>query len=140
MKKNSNHLAKEHISLEELEELIFKKEKNAKTVNRLHFIRQIYLGKTVKEARLILGVAQQTAYSWLNKWNDYGVSGLNHKKGAGRPPFLSISELKEVDEYIKSNDSLGTNDVHYFIEENFGVDYSPKQVRVIIKKNSILIG
>lgn len=60
--------------------------------------------------------------------------GLNHKKGAGRPTFLNESQMKEVDEFIRNNDSLGTKDVHYFIEKRFGVDYSLKQVRFIINK------
>jgi putative transposase len=88
----------------------------------------------VKEARLILGIPQKTAYNWLYKWNNEGVGGLDHKKGAGRPSFLSESQIEELNEFIKSDDSLGTTDVHYFIEDRFGIDYSTKQVRSIIKK------
>lgn len=88
----------------------------------------------MKQARLNLGIPQKTAYNWLYKWNEYGVDGLNHKKGAGRPPFLTETQFEEVGEFIKNNDSLGTKDVHYFIEMNYSIDYSLKQVRQIIKK------
>jgi hypothetical protein len=54
------------------------------------------------------------------------------KKGAGRPSFLSKDQLKEVFNYIDENDSLGTKDVHYFIKNRFNVDYTLKQVRIII--------
>jgi putative transposase len=134
MSKKLKSLVKFHVSLTELNDLIFKLEKVAKKVNRLHFIRQLYEGKSVKEARLILGIPEKTAYNWLEKWNDEGANGLNHKKGAGRPPFLSETQFEEVCEFIKNNDSLGTKDVHYFIEKNYDIDYSLKQVRKIIKK------
>jgi len=134
MRKSSNKLVEFHISLTELNDLIFKLEKVAKKVNRLHFIRQLYEGKSVKEARLILGIHEKTAYNWLKKWNEEGPDGLDHKKGAGRPPFLSETQFEEVGEFIKSNGSLGTKDVHYFIEKNYDIDYSLKQVRQIIKK------
>jgi putative transposase len=134
MTKDSKRLVEPHISLSELDVLIYKLEKVAKKVNRLHFIRQLLKGKTVKQARLDLGIAEKTAYNWLKKWNDEGIGGLDHKKGAGRPAFLSESQFEEVREYIKNNDSLGTKDVHYFIEKNYNIDYSAKQVREIIKK------
>jgi transposase len=70
----------------------------------------------------------------LIKWNEYGLDGLNHTKGGGKPSFLIEKELKEVDEFIKHNSSLGTKDVHYFILKNFNIDYSLKQVRFIINK------
>lgn len=134
MRKSSKKLVEIHISLTELNDLIFKLEKVVKKVNQLHFIRQLYGGKSVKEARLILGIPEKTAYNWLEKWNENGPDGLNHRKGAGRPSFLSETQFEELSEFIKSNDFLGTKDVHYFIEKNYGIDYSLKQVRQIIKK------
>jgi putative transposase len=134
MKKRSKDLVVFHISLDELNTLIRKVEKNAKKVNRLHFIRQMYNGHSVQEACSILDIPLRTGYNWLKKWNEEGPDGLNHKKGAGRPSFLTEAQLKEVNEYIKSNGSLGTKDVHYFIENNFDTDYCLTQVRAIIKK------
>jgi len=134
MSKNSKELVEHHISSTELNNLIYKLEKIAKKVNRLHFIRQLYEGKTIKQARLNLGIPEKTAYNWLYKWNEGGVDGLSHKKGAGRPTFLTETQFEEVREFIKNNDSLGTKDVHYFIEKNYSIDYSLKQIRQIIKK------
>ena len=45
MRKSSKKLVEIHISLTELNDLIFKLEKVAKKVNQLHFIRQLYGGK-----------------------------------------------------------------------------------------------
>jgi putative transposase len=134
MSKDSKELIIEHISPSMLNDYIRMLEKVAKKINRLHFVQQMYDGRTVREACAILKMSERTGYNWLKKWNDGGLDGLNHKKGAGRPPFLSDDQFKEVDDYIKNNDSLETKDVHEFIEKNFGVDYTLKQIREIIKK------
>jgi len=134
MKENSKELVELHVSPEELNIMVRELEKVAKKVNRLHFVQQLYNGHSVRESCSILNIPVTTGYNWLKKWNAEGPEGLNHKKGAGRPPFLTEDQMKQVDEFIKNNDSLGTKDVHYFIEKKFGIDYSLKQVRFIINK------
>ena len=134
MKENSKDLVEFHISSEKLNEMVRKLEKVAKKVNRLHFIQQLYKGHTVREACSILNIPVTTGYNWLKKWNEEGPDGLDHKKGAGRPTFLTENQMKQLDEFIENNDSLGTKDVHYFIQKKFGIDYSLKQVRFIINK------
>jgi putative transposase len=134
MSEDSKGLVIEHISASMLNDYIRILEKVAKKVNRLHFIQQLYNGYTVREACSILKIPERTGYNWLKKWNEEGLDGLNHKKGGGRPSFLTKSQFQEVDDYIKNNDSLGTNEVHDFIENKFGVDYTPKQTRIIINK------
>jgi len=134
MKENSTDLVEFHVSSEKLNDMVRELEKVAKKVNRLHFIQQLYKGNSVRKACSILNIPVTTGYNWRKKWNEGGPDGLNHKKGAGRPPFLTETQIKEVDEFIKNDDSLGTKDVHYFIEKRFGIDYSLKQVRFIINK------
>ena len=134
MKEDSKDLVELHVSSVKLNTMVRKLEKVAKKVNRLHFIQQLYNGHSVREACSILNIPVTTGYNWLKKWNIEGPNGLNHKKGAGRPTFLTKTQMKEVDEFIRNNDSLGTKDVHYFIQKRFGIDYSLKQVRFIIKK------
>ena len=134
MLNDSKELVERHMAANELNDHIRNLEKVAKKVNRLHFIQQLYEGHSVQEACEILKMPRRTGYNWLKKWNEGGLEGLNHAKGAGRPSFITDDQLKEVDEFIRSNDSLGTKDVYYFIKDKFGVDYSLKQVRRIINK------
>ena len=134
MSKKSNDSIIFHVSAEKLNEHIRELEKVAKKVNRLHFIQQLYKGLSVQEACSILNIPIRTGFDWRKKWNAEGINGLDHRKGAGRPPFLSETEFEEVNQYISSNNNLGTKDVHKFIEDNFGIDYSLKQVREIIHK------
>jgi putative transposase len=134
MKENSQDLVEFPISSEKLNTMVRELEKVAKKVNRLYFIQQLYKGHSVREACSILNIPVTTSYNWLKKWNEEGPDGLNHKKGAGRPTFINESQMKEVDEFIRNNGSLGTKDVHYFIQKRFEIDYSLKQIRFIINK------
>jgi transposase len=126
-------LVVKHISAENLNNEIRELEKDAKKVNRLHLIQQLYHGKSMSQACDILKIPLRTGYNWLKKWNDNGLDGLNHSKGAGRPSFLTPDELIKLDEYISLNEGLGVKEIHYFIKNEFNVDYSLKQVRKIIK-------
>ena len=67
MSDSSNNLIIKHISKEKLNEEIRELEKVAKKVNRLHFIKQIYKGNTVKEASEILDIPLKTCYNCLKK-------------------------------------------------------------------------
>lgn len=138
MVNDSESLVKQHMSAEKLNEHVRELEKIAKKVNRLYFIQQLYKGHSVQEASSILNIPRRTGYNWLKKWNREGLNGLDHKKGAGRPSFLSEDQLKEVSNYLDENDSLGTKDVHNFIKNKFNIDYTLKQVRIII--NSLEYG
>ncbi|MCC7554295.1 MAG: helix-turn-helix domain-containing protein [Methanobacteriaceae archaeon] len=131
---SSKSIVERHISEDKLQENIRELERVAKKVNRLHFIRLLYKDYSVKEACDILGLPSRTGYNWLEKWNKEGINGLNHKKGAGRPSFLTEEQIKELDKFISNTESLSTQDVHKYIKDNFNVDYSLKQVRKIINK------
>jgi putative transposase len=93
-------LVEMHVSVDTLDKHVRELEKVAKKVNRLHFIQQMYKGHSVRKTCSILNVPIRTGYNWLKKWNDEGLNGLNHKKGAGRPPFISETQLKEFDKYL----------------------------------------
>jgi putative transposase len=128
----SEVINKNHMSLENLNRHIRKLEKISKVVNRLHFIRQVYKTENIAESCEILDIPLRTGYNWVNKWNENGIEGLNHEKGAGRPSFLSNNQLEELDQWIESEEFLVTHDVYLYIKDNFGVDYSQRQVRRIV--------
>jgi len=127
------YLVEKHISAEELNSHIQDLEKTTKRLNQLYFIKALYGNCSVREACSQLDMPIRTGYNWLEKWNKKGLEGFNHKKGAGRPSFLSHNQLKEIHKFISHNDSLGTKEIHSFIKNKFGINYSLKQVRFIIK-------
>jgi putative transposase len=130
----SDLIIKEHVPLEELNRVIREVEKDVKTLNRLHLIRQIYKTNNVAKACDILDVPVRTGYNWVDKWNKGGIEGLKHKLGAGRKPFLTEEEFQELDKWMEQEEFLETKDVYLYIKDNFGVDYSIRQVERIVNK------
>lgn len=125
---------KPHMSVDILNTHIRKFEGDCKTANRLHLIKLAMKLGNLKEACEILDVPLKTGQNWVKKWNKNGIDGLRHKKGAGRPSFLSKKQFEELDVWMEGVEYLVTKDVYLYIKNNFNVDYSTKQVERIVKK------
>jgi putative transposase len=123
-----------YMSVEDLNTHIRKFEGDCKTATRLHLIKLAMKTGNLKEACEILDIPIKTGQDWVKKWNKNGIDGLRHKKGAGRPSYLLEGQFEELDEWMEGKEYLVTKDVYSYIKEHFGIDYSIKQVRRIVKK------
>ncbi|MEM4115066.1 MAG: transposase [Saccharolobus sp.] len=103
-------------------------------MRRLYFIKFLYNGMTVKQARQKIGVTKAVGYQWLNRWNEKGYEGLIPKFGGGKPSKLSKDQMAELKNMLKSRELWALNEVMSLILEKFGVVYSERQVRRILKK------
>jgi len=83
-----------HMTVEELDRQIKSLEKDVKVLNRLHFIRNRYLGDSVDVAASKSGVSKRVGYIWQERWNEEGYDGLIPKYGGGRPSQLSDEDKK----------------------------------------------
>lgn len=88
---------------------------------------------TIKEAAALTGVSYSNAYVWFNRWNEEGPGGIIPKYAGGRPAYLTEDEKKELDKILQQEEVITTEIAHKIIKDNFGVDYSFKQVRIIVK-------
>lgn len=122
-----------HIKVKELDERINKLEKDVKVLNRLHFIKSCYSGMSIKEAAKLCGISYSNAYIWFNRWNEEGPEGLIPKYAGGRPSYLTDDNKKELKKILEQEEVLTTEIVHKIIKDNFGVDYTFKQIRIIVK-------
>lgn len=122
-----------HIPVKELDKRIKTLEKDVKVLNRLHFIKACYSGMTIKEAAELSAVSESNAYIWFNRWNKEGPEGLIPKYAGGRPSYLTDDEKETLKELLEQEEVLTTEKAHKIIKENFGVDYTLKQVRIIVK-------
>ena len=126
---------KRWIKKTKLEKLIKKHDQNPDVIKKLVFIRGMYRGKTVAESIEAVGFDVSTGYRWLDQWNERGYEGLFPKyKNCGRKAQLSDEQFKKLDELMRDEHNLTTKKVHKMILTHFNVDYSLKQVRVIIHK------
>ena len=122
-----------HIPVQDLDKRIQKLEKDVKILNRLHFIKACYKGMTIKEAAQLNGVSYSNAYVWFNRWNEEGPEGIIPKYAGGRPSYLTKDDKLELEKILEKEDVLTTEIFHKIIKKKFGVDYTYKQVRIIVK-------
>lgn len=51
---------------------------------------------TVSEIVRRLGTTRQTVYFWLNRFEDYGLEGMEDQPRAGRPPVLTEETCRRI--------------------------------------------
>lgn len=102
-------------------------------LKRLYFVRYRYEGKSVEEAADLVGITKNNAYIWQERWNESGYEGLTPRFAGGKPSKLSDAQKEELKEELRHG-SHTTEDVRKLIRDRFDVEYTPKQVRVILRK------
>jgi putative transposase len=111
-----------------------REEKNrARVIPRLIFIKLLYTGMGVIEASKDVGVAKRVGYQWLKRWNESGYEGLVPRFAGGKPSKLTGDQKKELKASLEAKDLWYLNDIVGLIKARFGVEYSERQVRRILK-------
>jgi len=124
---------KRKMPVEELDNRIKKLEFDVKVLNRLHFIRNRYLGDSVELAASKSGVTKRVGYIWQDRWNKEGYEGLKPKYGGGRPAQITEEQKKELYEILTTRDDWTTKGIKKLIKDKFGIEFSEKHVRTILR-------
>jgi len=140
MVKTEMYPIEKKMSMDELNKRIKSLEKNVKVLKRLYFVRYRYSGDSVEVASRKVGVTKMIGYTWQQRWNKDGYVGLIPRYGGGRPSKLMEEQKKELKLLLKERDDWNTNEVRNLINEKFGVKYSLKQVRIILRKFGMKYG
>ena len=119
------------VTLDELNSLITH-EKNSRVLKRLYFVKFRYLGDSVEEAATKLGVTKKTGYYWQEDWNKGGYAALMPNFCGGRISKLTDEQMMELRNLLKKKDYWTTREVLELIKEKYGVEYSQKQIGVIL--------
>ncbi len=122
------------ISAEELDRRIKTLEKDTRVLKRLYFIRYRYDGDSVESASEKVGVYKMVGYQWQNRWNDSGYDGLIPRFAGGKPPKLTQEKMDRLRDILKDRNDWTTEDVQTLIEKRFGILFSMKHVRTILRK------
>lgn len=122
-----------HVTYEELIKMI-KSEENPKVIMRLFFVKYRYEGKSVIEASQLVGISRRVAYIWQSRWNEGGHDGLIPRWGGGCPSRLSDQDKDKLKQILHQKEGWTTDEVHDLVIREFGIGYSLKQIRVILKK------
>jgi putative transposase len=119
---------------EELDFRIKELEKYSRILKRLRFIRYRYQGFSVETSAHLVGITKSVGYTWQRKWNDGGYEELIPRHGGGRPTKLSEVQKEQLKVLLFQRDRWTTSEVKDLINREFGVEYTPKQIRIILKK------
>jgi Transposase and inactivated derivatives len=124
---------KKDVTMDELDKRIRSLEKNVRVLKRLYFVKYRYQGYTVKNASEMVDVTEAIGYEWQRRWNEDGYDGLIPRFGGGRPSKLTSEQKEELKKELKGK-NWTTEEVREFIFLKFEVEYTLKQIRVILKK------
>ncbi len=134
MARPENITIERHITAEELQKRIKSLEKDVKILQRLYFIKYRYEGVTVEEAAERVEISKPVAYIWQDRWNKEGYEGLKPKFAGGKPSKLSDNQKEQLKKILNKRDDWTTDEIKKLISDEFMVEYSLKQIRIILRK------
>ncbi len=133
MAKTEIYPIKRMMTDDDLNRLIRSLERSARVLKKLLFIRYRYSGDSVEEAAKKIGVTKMMGYIWQKRWNKDGYRGIIPRYARKGPSKMSL-EQKESLMGILSEGQFTTAQVREIIREKFNVEYTMKQVWVILRK------
>ena len=116
-----------------MKEIESETKRQRKILQKLRFVRLRYLGYTVPEACRIENISVQTGYNWQYQWNESGFDSLEPNYAGGRPASMT-EEQKEKFFNAVARDQMTTTQAGHFIEQNYGIRFTPKHIREMLRK------
>ena len=128
------------MNIEDLNRKIKSVEKDVKILKRLYFIKFRYSGDSVEKASEKVGVTKRIGYICQNRWNEKGYEGIIPRYAGGRPSKISEQQKKELEQILRRKESWTTKEIKYVISRECSVDYSLKQIYVILRDMGMNFG
>jgi putative transposase len=125
----------DHLSRNELRDIIKDLKNNCLLYRRFVFIDTVLDGKKVSEVCDILKITEPTGHRWLDLYNEKGPRGLYHNyQNCGRHSEMSGEQFDEFSRIIENEDYLTVQRAHEIIKTRYGIDYSFQNVKNILNK------
>ncbi len=108
---------------------VARRESHACTRERLLGMAHLQKHGSLTETSKALFISMTTVQSWLNRFRENGLKGLQEKPRSGRPEKLTKEQLHELEKEIEILTSeqeggrIKGKDIQEKIEEKFGVKY-----------------
>ena len=122
-----------HLTIQDLERHIRTLEKDTRVLKRLYFVRYRYEGKSVEEAANLVGTTKNNAYIWQERWNESGYDGILPRFAGGKPSKMTGEQKLDLKNLVTTG-SFTTEEVRELIQTNYDVEYTSKQVRIIMRQ------
>jgi transposase len=108
----------QNIQLRQVEDRI-KQTKDRRMYERYQAIRLYLMGNTMKQIQTILGRTDKTIKSYIHKYEEHGLDGLNMKFSPGKPTRLSKEQQNQLKQTILDH---VPNDVGFPAKYNWTLD------------------
>ena len=133
MTKKEMYPIERRMSEDDLNRLIKSLERSTKMLKRLLFVKYRYDGDSVEEASKRIGITKMIGYIWQRRWNNEGYKGLIPRYAGKGPSKMSEEQRNALKDRLKKG-QYTTAQVRDIIRNEFGIEYTMKQVWVILKK------
>ena len=133
MAKTEMYPIERKMSEDELNRLIRSLERSTKVLKRLLFVKYRYDGDSVEEAAGGIGITKMMGYIWQRRWNQDGYRGLIPRYAKKGPSKMSEDQRNVLKDRLKTG-QYTTAKVRNIIKEEFEIEYTMKQVWVILRK------
>ncbi|MCC7553753.1 MAG: helix-turn-helix domain-containing protein [Methanobacteriaceae archaeon] len=136
MSRGRNISIEDHLDIDYINDLLSEYKKSYMIYQRLLFIKMLKEGKTVKDASEFLNVNRASGSRWLKLYNEKGFEGLiPNYDNCGRNCYLTNEQKEELKQIISNSDENYTlKRIQKLIKEKFNIEYSEKQVWVIVRE------
>ena len=128
------------MNIEDLNRKIKSVEKDVKILKRLYFIKFRFNGDSVEKASEKVGVTKRIGYIWQNRWNEMGYEGIIPRYAGGRPSKISEQQKSELEKILRRKENWTTKEIKDVISREFNVDYSLKQIYIILRDMGMNFG
>lgn len=126
-------VVKKLVSETDINKRIKEEKYRARIIPRLVFIKTLYNGSSAIDAARNVGVTKRVGYQWLQRWNESGYEGLVPRFAGGKPSKLTDEQMKELEGALREKDLWYLAEITDLIKTGFGIEYSERQVRRILK-------
>lgn len=98
-------------------------------------------GMSIAEVAEVVEASTSAVGRWKQTVEQEGLEGLNSKPAPGRPPRLSSTERRQLEELLRkgpraaglTTDAWTCPRIAWLIQQQFGVEYHPDHVRRILE-------
>ena len=134
--KTENKKIENHLTSDQMNDLLKEYRDSYEIYRHLLLIRMVYKGETISKASDNLNISRKTGERWIKDYNKSGFDGLTSKySNCGRKSLLSDEQKQFLKDKITGNEeTYDLKKVKKLIKDEFGIEYSDKQVWVITRE------
>ena len=115
----------------------YKKEKEAKTKERILMLINSYEGKSSRDVGKIIRCDQKLVLYWKNRYEKEGLEGLKTKPKSGKPSLLSRRQEEKIKNRVAEENPANpwtTKKVCELIKKETRIQYTRRHVQRILRK------